>query len=145
MEKATALGTPNAIRYVRRAAELCDALSTPVPGLSQECVDYIKAHPSNVYDMAALHLFAKGLKAAGQRDKAAAVYFTLLEASLFDPISMPKARLMSCKVQVRVPKPLEQSPAMRQCNSDYPLSKSTESWIPLAQTLEPLRCGLCLC
>ena len=79
VEKASAVGTPNAIRYVRRAAELCDALSAPVPGLCQECVDYIKAHPSNVYDMAALHLFAKGLKAAGQRDKAAAVYFTLLE------------------------------------------------------------------
>ena len=79
VEKAAAVGTPNAIRYVRRAAELCDALATPVPGLCQECVDYIKAHPSNVYDMAALHLFAKGLKAAGQKDKAAAVYFTLLE------------------------------------------------------------------
>ena len=79
MERATAVGTKNAIRYVRRAAELCDALAAPVNGLSQECVDYIKAHPSNVYDMAALHLFAKGLKAAGQRDKAAAVYFTLLE------------------------------------------------------------------
>lgn len=81
MERATAVGTSNAIRYVRRAAELCDALTAPVPGLSQECVDYIKAHPSNVYDMAALHLFAKGLKAAGQRDKAAAVYFTLLEVA----------------------------------------------------------------
>ena len=79
VEKAAAVGTPNAIRYVRRAAELCDALTAPVPGLCQECLDYIKAHPSNVYDMAALHLFAKGLKAAGQKDKAAAVYFTLLE------------------------------------------------------------------
>ncbi len=76
------MGTPNAIRFVRRAAELCDALTVPVPGLCQECVDYIKAHPSNVYDMAALHLFAKGLKAAGQKDKAAAVYFTLLEVQL---------------------------------------------------------------
>ena len=82
VERATAVGTPNAIRFVRRAAELCDALTAPVPGLCQECVDYIKAHPSNVYDMAALHLFAKGLKAAGQKDKAAAVYFTLLEVQL---------------------------------------------------------------
>lgn len=82
MDKATAVGTKNAIRYVRRAAELCDALAAPVTGLSQECVDYIKAHPSNVYDMPALHLFAKGLNTAGQRDKAAAVYFTLIEVCL---------------------------------------------------------------
>lgn len=81
MERATAVGTKNAIRYVRRAAELCDALCAPVPGLSEECVDYVKAHPSNVYDVSALHMFAKGLQAAGQKDKAAAVYFTLLEVS----------------------------------------------------------------
>lgn len=79
VEQATNVGTRNAIRLVRRAAELCDALPSPVPGLSQECVDYIKAHPSNVYDMPALHIFARGLLASGQRDKAAAVYFTLLQ------------------------------------------------------------------
>lgn len=79
VEQATEIGTPNAIRYVRRAAELCEALDTPVLGLSQECLDYIKAHPSNVYDMPALHLFARGLLQSGQRDKAAAVYFTLLQ------------------------------------------------------------------
>ena len=81
MERATAVGTRNAIRYVRRATELCEALSAPVPGLSQDCLEYVKAHPSNVYDMPALHLFARGLLQAGQRDKAAAVYFTLLQAS----------------------------------------------------------------
>jgi hypothetical protein len=73
------VGERDAVRYVRRAVELCDALSSPVPGLSQECLEYVKAHPSNVYDMPALHLFAKGLQESGQRDKAAAVYFTLLQ------------------------------------------------------------------
>lgn len=80
VERATAVGERDAVRYVRRAVELCDALSSPVPGLSQECLEYVKAHPSNVYDMPALHLFAKGLQESGQRDKAAAVYFTLLQA-----------------------------------------------------------------
>lgn len=73
------MGEQDAIRYVRRAVELCDSLVAPVPGLSQECLEYVKAHPSNVYDMPALHLFAKGLQESGQRDKAAAVYFTLLQ------------------------------------------------------------------
>ena len=81
MEHATAVGTRNAIRYVRRATELCEALSAPVPGLSRDCLEYVRAHPSNVYDMPALHLFARGLLQAGQRDKAAAVYFTLLQVS----------------------------------------------------------------
>jgi len=80
VDRATAVGEQDAIRYVRRAVELCDSLVAPVPGLSQECLEYVKAHPSNVYDMPALHLFAKGLQESGQRDKAAAVYFTLLQA-----------------------------------------------------------------
>jgi len=79
VERATAVGERDAVRYVRRAVELCDALSSPVPGLSQECLEYVKAHPSNVYDMPALHLFAKGLQESGQPDEAAAVYFTLLQ------------------------------------------------------------------
>ena len=81
MDRATAVGERDAIRYVRRAVELCDSLTAPVPGLSQECLEYVKAHPSNVYDMPALHLFAKGLQESGQRDKAAAVYFTLLQVA----------------------------------------------------------------
>ena len=61
---------------MRRAVELAGDLA--VPGLSPECCAYIASHPSNVYDGPALRMFARGLLADGQRDRAAAVYCGLL-------------------------------------------------------------------
>ncbi|KAK9819867.1 hypothetical protein WJX72_003454 [[Myrmecia] bisecta] len=47
---------------------------------STSCRD--PSHPSNAYDMMALQLFAKGLFDAGYRDKAASVYYTLLQTGV---------------------------------------------------------------
>lgn len=68
------------VRYVRRAVELAGDLA--VPGLSRECRAYVTSHPSNAYDGPALRVFARGLLAAGQRDRAAAVYCGLLRVRL---------------------------------------------------------------
>lgn len=68
------------VRYVRRAVELAGDLA--VPGLSRECRAYVASHPSNAYDGPALRVFARGLLAAGQRDRAAAVYCGLLRVCL---------------------------------------------------------------
>ena len=54
---------------VRRAAELCEALSSPVPGLSQDCLEYIKGHPSNVYDLPPLHSSREGCCFLGKEIK----------------------------------------------------------------------------
>ena len=62
---------------MRRAVELAGELG--VPGLSRECAAYIASHPSNAYDSTALRVFARGLAAAGMRDRAAAVYCGLLQ------------------------------------------------------------------
>lgn len=85
VEVASAVGSVDAVRYVRRASELSEALRGPVPGLSSDCMDYIRRHPSNVYDTAVMHSFAESLCSAGQHDKAAAVYFTLLQVSFWGP------------------------------------------------------------
>lgn len=81
IEVASGIGSTNAVRYIRRASELCEALSGPVVGLSQDCMEYIRSHPSNVYDSAVMHAFAEGLCKAGQRDRAATVYYTLLQVA----------------------------------------------------------------
>lgn len=82
---ATASDSKDAVRYVRRASELCEALSGPVPGLSTECMDYTRNHPSNAYDSAIMHTFAEGLCRAGLKEKCAAVYFNLLQVGPFIP------------------------------------------------------------
>lgn len=66
--------------YLRRAAELCSVLPAPIQGLSSEALQYIQAHPSNAYDERSLQLFAEGLFQAGYRDKAASIYYSLLQA-----------------------------------------------------------------
>ena len=65
------------VKYLRRAVELAGDI--PIPGLSAECTAYISTHPSNAYDTLALHVFARGLFAAGYSDNAAAVYYALLQ------------------------------------------------------------------
>lgn len=47
-------------------------------GLSDETVQYVLAHPSNAFDRLALELFASGLAKDGYRDRAAAIYGSLL-------------------------------------------------------------------
>ena len=80
IEVATSLsGNAEKVRFVRRAADLCDALESPVPGLSKECIEYVKSHSSNVYDTAVMHTFAMGLRSAGLRDRASNVFFTLIQ------------------------------------------------------------------
>ena len=64
------------VRYVRRAVDL--AGGAPVPGLSAECCAYVAKHPSNAYDAQVVEAFARGLRSAGRRDGAAAVYGALL-------------------------------------------------------------------
>jgi len=39
----------------------------------------LQAHPSNAYDERSLRLFAQGLRDAGYRDRAASVYYSLLQ------------------------------------------------------------------
>jgi hypothetical protein len=64
------------VQYVRRAVEIADGLT--IPGLSPECVQYVKTHPSNACDVQVMEVFAQGLVSAGWKVKAAAVYGTLL-------------------------------------------------------------------
>ncbi|PSC68729.1 IMPACT family member in pol 5 region [Micractinium conductrix] len=66
------------MRYLRRAVELIADTGSHVQGLSQETVEYVLTHPSNAYDRIALQMFAQGLYQAGYRDKAAAIYSSLL-------------------------------------------------------------------
>ena len=68
------------VQYVRRAVELADGLT--VPGLSPECVQYVKTHPSNACDVQVMEVFAQGLICAGWKVKAAAVYGSLLTVSV---------------------------------------------------------------
>ncbi|KAK9827668.1 hypothetical protein WJX81_005475 [Elliptochloris bilobata] len=79
VERACAPGCQDPVRHVRRAVELAGELA--VPGLSRECAAYVASHPSNAYDGPALRVFARGLAAAGQRDRAAAVYCGLLQSA----------------------------------------------------------------
>ncbi|EIE25359.1 U-box-domain-containing protein [Coccomyxa subellipsoidea C-169] len=80
LEAACSADCINPVQYVRRAVELAEGLS--VPGLSPECVQYVKTHPSNACDVQVMEVFAQGLISAGWKVKAAAVYGTLLTAGL---------------------------------------------------------------
>lgn len=74
-------GTPEplpAARYLRRAVELVADTGSNVQGLSKETIDYFQAHPSNAFDRIGLQLFAQGLYASGYRDRAAAIWSSLL-------------------------------------------------------------------
>ncbi|KAL0031370.1 hypothetical protein WJX79_007043 [Trebouxia sp. C0005] len=68
-----------AVRYVRRAVELCGDANFTVQGLSRGCIQYAQSHPSSAHDDVCMHLFAAGLLAAGLKDEAAAVYYSLLQ------------------------------------------------------------------
>ncbi|KAI7839560.1 hypothetical protein COHA_006687 [Chlorella ohadii] len=71
-------GAAEPVRYLRRAVELIADTGSHVQGLSQETIEFVLSHPSNAYDRIALQLFASGLFLAGYRDRAAAIYSTLL-------------------------------------------------------------------
>lgn len=88
------------VRYVRRAVELAGDLA--VPGLSRECRAYVTSHPSNAYDGPALRVFARGLLAAGQRDRAAAVYCGLLRVRLPALHALTGFRVRSVGAAVRL-------------------------------------------
>ncbi|KAK9909207.1 hypothetical protein WJX75_008715 [Coccomyxa subellipsoidea] len=80
IEAACSAECVNPVQYVRRAVEIADGLT--IPGLSPECVQYVKTHPSNACDVQVMEVFAQGLVSAGWKVKAAAVYGTLLTAGL---------------------------------------------------------------
>lgn len=71
-------GAPEPMRYLRRAVELVSDTSVRVQGLSSDTVEYVLSHSSNAFDRLALQIFAQGLFQAGYRDKAAAIYGSLL-------------------------------------------------------------------
>ncbi|PRW32560.1 IMPACT family [Chlorella sorokiniana] len=71
-------GAAEPVQYLRRAVELIADTGSHVQGLSQETIEFVLSHPSNAYDRIALQLFASGLFLAGYRDRAAAIYSTLL-------------------------------------------------------------------
>ncbi|BDA41664.1 probable E3 ubiquitin-protein ligase CHIP at N-terminal half [Coccomyxa sp. Obi] len=80
IQAACSAGCTNPVQYVRRAVDLADGIT--VPGLSPECVQYVKTHPSNACDVQVMEVFAQGLISAVQKANAAAVYGTLLTAGL---------------------------------------------------------------
>ncbi|KAL4421470.1 hypothetical protein ABPG75_010761 [Micractinium tetrahymenae] len=71
-------GAPEPMRYLRRAVDLVADTCIHVQGLSSDTVEYVLSHSSNAFDRLALQMFAQGLFQAGYRDKAAAIYGSLL-------------------------------------------------------------------
>eukprot|EP00887_Chlorella_sp_A99_P000424 scaffold17.g424.t1 len=78
------------VPLLRRAVELVADAGLSVHGLTAETVAYVSTHPSNAL---CLQAFAQGLVRSGYRDRAAAIFFSLL---LSDPDRSHQADLLRC-------------------------------------------------
>ncbi|RMZ53969.1 hypothetical protein APUTEX25_002546, partial [Auxenochlorella protothecoides] len=84
-------GAHRPIEYLRRGVELAAGTKLAIPGLPTETLEYVAAHPGNAYDELALVAFARGLFLSGLRDRAAHVYFSLLQEALCSKSDVPQA------------------------------------------------------
>ncbi|KAL6783775.1 hypothetical protein ACKKBF_B05755 [Auxenochlorella protothecoides x Auxenochlorella symbiontica] len=84
-------GAHRPIEHLRRGVELAAGTKLAIPGLPTETLEYVAAHPGNAYDELALVAFARGLFLSGLRDRAAHVYFSLLQEALCSKSDVPQA------------------------------------------------------